>query len=109
MNDKKEVMSENKNVGILASKKTKRYLLSYMIVLAVIFVLPLFMLLFSSDLTLLGANLLFFELNMFLFLVLMVYTYITRSENKNWKIYTYSFILSLSYLIITFIVFSLFM
>lgn len=108
MNDKKEVMSENKNVGILAATKTKRYLLSYMIVLAVIFILPLFMLLFNSNLTLLGANLLFFELNMFLFLVLMVYTYITRSENRNWKMYTYSFILSFSYLIITFLVFSLF-
>jgi hypothetical protein len=109
MNDIKEFMSENKNVGILASAKTKRYLLSYMIVLAVIFILPMTMLLFSHDLTLLGANLLFFEVNMFLFLVLMVYTYITRSENKNWKMYTYSFILSLSYLIITFLVFSMFM
>ena len=107
MDDKKIIMSD-KNISILARGKTKRYLFSYLIVLTVLFSLPLIFLLFKRDLILLGANLFFFELNMFLFLVLMVYTYITRSENKNWKMYTYSFILSFSYLIITFIVFSMF-
>ncbi|MDO5826020.1 MAG: hypothetical protein Q4Q22_06540 [Methanosphaera sp.] len=101
-------MSENKYISILATNKTKIYLLSYLAVLTLVFASPLMLLLFNVNLTLLGANLLFFELNMFLFLVLMVYTYVTRSENKNWKIYTYAFILSLCYLIATFLVFSSF-
>lgn len=102
------IMSKNENISILARPTTKIYLLSYIVVLTLVFLSPIVMLLFNANLTLLGANLLFFEVNMFLFLVLMMYTYVTRGENKNWKLYTYTFILSLSYLIITFLVFSSF-
>jgi len=84
----------------LSRNSTRIYLESYLLVLSIIFVTPLVMWIFlGKDPIIISANILFFEFNLFLSLVLMIYTYFTRYENKNWKIFVYYFVLSLFYLI----------
>ncbi|MBE6488033.1 MAG: hypothetical protein E7Z86_04915 [Methanosphaera stadtmanae] len=94
-----------KSKSLWARGITKFYMLLYLSVISVIFIMPIIMLIIGiGNVTLLGANLYFFEVNLFFALVLMIYTYVTRYMNKNWKIYIYYFILSLAYLLITMIV-----
>lgn len=84
----------------LARRVTRVYLESYLIVLTFIFFFPVvFMLLVEKSVNLLGANIIFFEFNLFLSLVLMIYTYLTRYENRNWKLFFLYFILSFVYLV----------
>lgn len=103
MDDKYHIMS-NKNNSLWAGNKIKTYLISYLIVLSILFILPIIGVFINGDIILLGANLYFLELNIFLSLVLLIYTYLTRYMNKNYKLYIIYFILSLVYMIITFMV-----
>lgn len=84
----------------LARKITKIYLESYLLILSLIFIFPIvYMLIVEKNAQFFGANILFFEFNMFLSLVLLIYTYFTRYENNNWKIFLLYFFLSIIYLI----------
>ena len=86
--------------AFLARKSTKIYLESYLLVLSLIFLFPIIhMLITEKNPQLFGANILFFELNMFLSLVLLIYTYFTRSENENWKTFLLYFALSIIFLV----------
>ena len=92
-------MTEN-NKGLLAMNITGIYLKIYLSVTTIIFLLPiLHMFLFDIDVTLFGANILFFELNLFLSFVLMFYTYLTRHENPNWKLFLIYFVLSFLFIV----------
>lgn len=83
----------------LARKITRIYLESYMLVLLLIFIFPIVhMLLVEKNAQLFGANIIFFEFNMFLSLVLMIYTYFTRDENPNYKYFMLYFITSIIFL-----------
>ena len=91
--------------SLWARSTTKIYMLSYLLIISIIFIIPIIMLIVGmGNVSLLGANLYFFELNLFFALVLMVYTYVTRYMNRNWKIYIYYFVLSFVYLLITMLV-----
>lgn len=84
----------------LARKITKIYLESYLVVLSLIFLFPIiYMFLVEKNPQIFGANILFFEFNMFLSLVLLIYTYFTRYENNNWKVFMLYFILSIVFLV----------
>lgn len=86
----------------LSRKSTKIYLESYLLVLSIIFVAPLVMEVFlGRNPIILSANILFFEFNLFLSLVLMIYTYFTRYENSNWKVFIVYLCLSFIYLVTT--------
>lgn len=86
----------------LSRNSTKIYLESYLLVLSIIFVTPFILELFlGRDPVVLSANILFFEFNLFFSLVLMIYTYFTRYENKNWKWFICYFVLCLLYLVLT--------
>jgi len=86
--------------SFLARTSTKIYLKTYLGVLTLMFLIPIsYMFLIEKSAIMFGANILFFEMNLFLSLVLMIYTYFTRYENKNWKLYIIYFIMSLIYLI----------
>ena len=89
----------------LARRITRIYLESYLVVLTIIFFFPVvYMLLVEKNVTLLGANIIFFEFNLFLSLVLMIYTYLTRDENRNWKLFFLYLILSFTYLVSSMII-----
>jgi len=84
--------------SFLARTSTKIYLKTYLGVLTLMFLIPIsYMFLIEKSAIMFGANILFFEMNLFLSLVLMIYTYFTRYENKNWKLYIIYFIMSLIY------------
>ena len=89
---------------LLAKKQTNIYLKCYMLILTIIFSYPiLYGLTIGLNIYLYALNIYLYEINMFFSLVLMVYTYLTRNENRYWKTYSLYFILSLSYLVITMI------
>ena len=89
----------------LARRITRIYLESYLVVLTIIFFFPVvYMLLVEKNVTFLGANIIFFEFNLFLSLVLMIYTYLTRDENRNWKLFFLYLILSFTYLVSSMII-----
>ena len=89
----------------LARKITKIYLESYLLVLSLIFLFPIvYMLLVEKNPQFFGANIIFFEFNMFLSLVLLIYTYFTRYENDNWKVFLLYFILSIVFLVSSMII-----
>jgi hypothetical protein len=84
----------------LARNITKIYLESYLLVMLLLFLFPIiYMLLVEKNTQIFGANILFFEFNMFLSLVLLIYTYFTRYENKNWKVFLLYFLLSFMFLV----------
>ena len=85
--------------SFLARNSTKIYLKTYLGVLTLMFFIPIsYMFLIEKSVIMFGANIFFFEMNLFLSLVLMIYTYLTRYENKNWKIYVIYFVVSLIFL-----------
>lgn len=89
----------------LARKITKIYLESYLLVLSLIFLFPIvYMFLVEKNPQFFGANILFFEFNMFLSLVLLIYTYFTRYENENWKVFFLYFIFSIVFLVCSMII-----
>lgn len=91
--------------AFLARKITRIYLESYLLVLSLIFLFPIiYMLLVERNPQFFGANILFFEFNMFLSLVLLIYTYFTRYENDNWRIFVLYFVLSIVYLVSSMII-----
>lgn len=91
--------------AFLARKITKIYLESYLMVMFLIYLFPIiYMLLVEKNPQFFGANILFFEFNMFLSLVLLIYTYFTRYENDNWKIFILYFVLSIIFLVSTMII-----
>ncbi|MBR0472288.1 MAG: hypothetical protein IJI98_06270 [Methanosphaera sp.] len=86
----------------LSRNSTRVYLESYLLVLGIIFVTPLILELFlGRNPVIMGANILFFEFNLFLSLVLLVYTYFTRDENRNWKLFVVYFVLCLLFLVLS--------
>ena len=96
-------MPENKS--ILAKKITRIYLKTYMLIMSIIFTLPIIhMFLINKNVPLFGANILFYEFNLFLSLILLIYTYFTRDENRNWKLFLYYFILSFLLLVLTMLI-----
>ena len=89
----------------LARKITKIYLECYLVVMFLIFTFPIiYMLVVEKNSQFFGANILFFEFKLFLSLVLLIYTYFTRYENKNWKIFLIYFALSIVFLVTSMIV-----
>lgn len=91
--------------AFLARKITKIYLESYLAVMFLIFMFPIiYMMLAEKNPQLFGANILFFEFNMFLSLVLLVYTYFTRYENENWKSFLLYFVVSILFLVCSMII-----
>ncbi len=86
--------------SFLARKSTRIYLESYLLVISLIFLFPVvYMFLVEKNAQFFGANILFFEFNLFLSLVLMIYTYFTRYENGNYKIFIVYFIISFIFLL----------
>ncbi|RAP53487.1 MAG: hypothetical protein BZ138_00760 [Methanosphaera sp. rholeuAM270] len=84
----------------LARKITRIYLETYLVIISLIFFLPVVhMLLVEKNPQFFGANILFFEFNLFLSLVLVIYTYFTRYENRNWKMFLLYFVMCLAYLV----------
>lgn len=84
----------------LSRKITKIYLKTYMLVMFLIYMFPIVhMLILGKNSQFFGANILFFEFNLFLSLVLLIYTYFTRYENSNWKLFIFYFVLSLVFLV----------
>ncbi len=91
--------------SFLAKKITRIYLESYLLVLTLIFFFPIiYMILVEKNPQFFGANILFYEINMFLSLVLLIYTYFTRYENENWKVFILYFVLSLVFLVSSMII-----
>ncbi|HII08536.1 MAG TPA: hypothetical protein HA277_00910 [Methanosphaera sp.] len=89
----------------LARKITRIYLESYLLVMFLIYLFPIiYMLLVEKNPQFFGANILFFEFNLFLSLVLLIYTYFTRYENNNWKIFILYFVLSIIFLVSSMII-----
>ncbi|HIH35650.1 MAG TPA: hypothetical protein HA255_04295 [Methanosphaera sp.] len=89
----------------LARKITRIYLESYLMVMFLIYLFPIiYMLLVEKNPQFFGANILFFEFNLFLSLVLLIYTYFTRYENNNWKIFILYFVLSIIFLVSSMII-----
>lgn len=88
--------------SFLARNLTKIYLESYLLVMVLIFCFPVIhMFIVGKNPQFFGANILFFEFNLFLSLVLMIYTYFTRNENSNWKLFVLYFIMSFLLLVIS--------
>lgn len=91
--------------AFLARKITRIYLESYFLVMFLIYLFPLvYMLIVEKNPQFFGANILFFEFNMFLSLVLVIYTYFTRYENENWKMFLLYFVLSIVFLVTTMLI-----
>lgn len=92
----------SKSKSFLARTSTRIYLESYLVVMSLIFVFPIvFMFLSRKNPQFFGANILFFEFNMFLSFVLMIYTYFTRDENRNYVLFIVYFVLSFIFLVST--------
>ncbi len=84
----------------LARKTTRIYLESYFMVMFLVYLFPIvYMLIVSKNAVFFGANILFFELNLFFSLVLLIYTYFTRDENDNWNMFLWYFVLTLIFLV----------
>lgn len=84
----------------LSRKIARIYLETYMLVMFLVYIFPIvYMLIIEKNPQFFGANILFFEFNLFLSLVLLIYTYFTRYENSNWKVFILYFVISLVFLV----------